>query len=83
MNKNKLIEIKTKVKHYTPEICAGIGLIAGISAFVIAVNIPNVKLPLNYGLDLPKSVIKRMIETGEDLSFDTPQLKLLVKLTDN
>ena len=81
---NETLEtLKTKIKDNAPEICAVIGATAGIAGLVIALRLPNVKLPLDFHLDLPASTIKHMIETGDGLKFDTPKLKLLVKLTDN
>lgn len=80
---NKTLEnLKTKVKDHAPEICAIIGATAGITAMIIATK-TQVKLPLDFQLDLPASVIKHMIETGDNLAFDTPKLKLLVHLTDH
>jgi len=81
MNEN-FKNLKSKIKDNAPEICAVIGATAGVAALVMAVKLPNVPLPLDFQLNLPKSTIKHMIETGDALKFDTPKLKLLVYLTD-
>lgn len=81
---NETLEtLKTKIKQNAPEICFVIGATAAIVGIAMTVKLPSTKLPLDFELDLPKSVIKHMTETGENLIFDTPKLKLLVKLTDN
>lgn len=79
MNEN----LRRKLKHYTPEIIVAMTALAGAAAVVYIAKTTQVDVVPNYQLDLPKSVVKHMMETGDVCGIRCDTLHLMVVLTDN